>query len=735
MQNHPDSKTADTMHQAARIFELVAPWMALTVFLLLGWRVYDIFHDIPAYGDVLEVLWGSQWYHDSLFVAHTSPLFTPLVFHPNGWHTATLAHSPMVFILSLPLYEVGGAAFAYNCLALLSFYVAFSGAMRFMRLFVPKFPAVIAALLYTFMGMRWIRAGGGHIHILWASSLLPWLAWSLERIRRSGKRPPRKRLLWLCGLIWGLMINFSLYSIFLGGTAFSMWGRRIFSLSKVKQLAAITAIALVVSAPTTIPYTLGIQQDQVESFEIPHALHWGASLNSLASPFVFHPLDWVKDVTEVFYTGSRDESGIANLGPVTCLLGLTGLVFLVKRKGPKSLIWLMAIGLLLSLGLLLKWDGEVVTSPIFQSLNSLVWQIGHALKPGLFASQKPIHPFDEGIPLPGFLLAATVPFWESARVMTRYALVGGLGLIALAAYGLWRLPKAARYALAAIWLLEVLPIPTGSLPLPTQLHPAYQWLVGHPLPVGEGIADIEYPSIKIDGETLFATQLHQTPIVAGTGSFWPQHTLFLWEYFIDNEQALASPEAALVLRSYRVRYIFLHQQGRKEEAMWSQISQNPLLHPIGCFAPAEGPSPWPHPICIAEVADPPDPFNVMLRKGWSGREAWGIWADGTESRIRWVAASQTDHVLHLEAFPHCVPGEHQSITVEANGTLLMAHQWQDCEPWLGEVTIPASIVKTGWNDIQLTYAYALSPAELTGGENPDPRQLSTGFTRLEIERR
>ena len=81
----------------------VAPWLAFTLMLLWGWRVYDLFNNIPAYGDALEVLWGIRWYHDALFIQHTSPLFTPLIFHPLGWYTATLAHTPVLFLLAQPL--------------------------------------------------------------------------------------------------------------------------------------------------------------------------------------------------------------------------------------------------------------------------------------------------------------------------------------------------------------------------------------------------------------------------------------------------------------------------------------------------------------------------------------------------------------------------------------------------------------------------------------------------------
>jgi hypothetical protein len=76
IQNHP-------------ILSRLVPWIPFWVLFAWGWRVRNPFTHIPAYGDVLEVLWGIEWYHRSILIQHTSPLFTPLVFHPLGWHTGS----------------------------------------------------------------------------------------------------------------------------------------------------------------------------------------------------------------------------------------------------------------------------------------------------------------------------------------------------------------------------------------------------------------------------------------------------------------------------------------------------------------------------------------------------------------------------------------------------------------------------------------------------------------------
>lgn len=168
-----------TLRPVAR---LMLPWVAFHGYLAWGWRVWDLFNRLPAYGDALEVLWGIEWWHEAVFIKHVSPLFTNLIFHPIGWHTATLAHTPTLFLLAQPLRAVGGAAFAYNALTLLAHYIAFAGAFRFLQPYGHRFAVTIAALMFSFWHMRWFRSGG-HLHTLWLTALLPWLMWEAKRVR------------------------------------------------------------------------------------------------------------------------------------------------------------------------------------------------------------------------------------------------------------------------------------------------------------------------------------------------------------------------------------------------------------------------------------------------------------------------------------------------------------------------------------------------------------------------
>jgi hypothetical protein len=719
------------------------PWLGFTLVLLWGWRIYDLFNRIPAYGDALEVVWGIQQYHDALVNSHTLPLFTPLVFAPNGWHTATLAHTPFLFLFAQPFYIVGGVAFAYNALTLLSFGVAFAGSMKLMRQFVTSIPATAAALVFTFMNARWFRILG-HLHILWAISLLPWLLVVLvELMRGEPDKKQSRKLLISGGLIWGLMVNFSYYSIFLGAIAFAIWGRHLFSARRLKQAIAIAFVAAILSAPTLILYQIGSRQDKSQAWSIRDVEIWGVSPNSLFDVASAYPIPALRQLSKVIYSGPADESSTNRLGLITGLLTLLGVILTWRKRRERSgLLWLTGVAFVLSLGILLRWNGQELISPIFQPLDTLLWCLGRALKPDIFTSAMPQPPFDNGIPLPGFLLTAVVPFYESARVMSRYALVMGLGLITIAAIGLDRMPAMARWLLAVVWVVEGLPSPTGpGVPITTlKPHPAFEWLARQPMAEGENIVDITYPTVMVGGEIVYATQYHHQSTVSGVGSYPPEHIRPLWGYLINESllrdgYAMGGQKIVNILGQYNVRYVLFHIKDDKSEAMWNSAQQNPYMRAVKCFDPNPGPSPWGYPICIAEVS--PQQINVLTTNGWSQMESWGIWAEGQTSQADWTSTAQADYQLSIEAFPYC-PAQKavtdQELRLQVNDVLLLTHTWTRCEVWRETVTIPKASVKEGQNHLDFYYAYATRPSESEPG-NGDTRQLSVGFTRLNIQRK
>lgn len=704
------------------------PFLAFSIFALFflwGWRIHDILHDIPAYTDVLEILWGMEWYHEALFEKRIFPLSLPLIFHPLKWHSITLGYSPLVFVLALPFYELGSVALAYNALVISALLVAFWGAFSFLKKFSSPFFAACAAAIFTFSAVNWFQARL-HPNILWALGLLPWLALTLENC----KSHPTGKCIGVSGCLLGLMTIFSFYGFFAGLILFVLWGGKLFTIRGVKSGVSIILMALLLSLPTILIFWFSMQEGRVHYYGIEHNLHWGASLNSLFIPSVFHPLLEFRRVALSIYKGPCDEAGIANLGFLTWILTFIGAVRAVKSKN-WGLIFLVLCGLSLSMGLLLKWDDKPLHFSLFNPLITGIWKAGHAIKPKVFLSREPPAGFEGGIPLPGLFLIAFAPFWELARVFSRYAAVGLLGMLALGSMALNRMPKYMRYILVAIWMVESLPVPVNGVPVPYELHPAYEWLAEQALISGEGIVDIAYPTLIMGPEILWGAWLHGKPTASGTGSYWPEYSYWLWAYFLQNN--MSNPDVGLVLSQYHVRYLFLHVYGEREKEMWNIISHNPSLRPIRCFEPKENNFPWNYPICVAEVLNLNSPVNIIPEEGWSQREEWGIWANGRLARAMWLALARKDHMLFLEAFPLCLPGENQRMDVKINKHLVAVHEWEDCNLWEGSIRIPASLIEEGFNELVFEFKYALSPNEITGGKNPDLRKLAVGFRKLKVE--
>jgi hypothetical protein len=717
------------------------PVLAFLLILAWQWRIYDLFHHIPAYGDGLEVAWGIRWYRQAVMEGHQSLFFNPDVFYPHGWRLVTFAYGLGMFLVSLPFSLLGNEAFAYNVLVLGILATAFGGMYRLGRNYADRFSATLGAALFTFWGPRWMRMGG-HVNVLGGSAILPWIPWGLEKGFDSKHRT---RWFVFVGLLWAVAVSFTFYYVWLAGLLLfcwivgSWWNGRIDRRVAIEGTVIPGLVMGIVSLPLVIAFYRAKSAVGAPDFSFAVVNSWGANLNSLFSPFVGHAVPQMRTLATTFYTSRIDETSAVNLGLLASVVCVGAIVIALRHKRSAWVppILLVLLGTILSLGPTLHWNKQIVEVAFFEPVNELLWQIGHYLKPSIFWGAATADKIQHAVPLPGFLLTAVIPFWEGARVSARFLFPVSVGFFLLVALAVGQLRTWGwRLALAGLLLFELWPMPANGVPYPPTPHPAFAWLQTQE--VDGGVLELHSVAPKklvpkTGGEAIWATIYHQAPVISGAGGVWPAGFSFLMGWLSKHEYPFLKPDFPEMLRYYQARYVLLHLPHSAHEEFLENVLNSPDFVLVDCFEPAPDASLWDYPICVIEVTPFPNPhFTLVPEANWSPPESWGYWAIGRQSSGKWLATKEQDTTVILAAFPYCAPDRFQSLEIVVQDEVLLRRRWDDCEPWQGQFTIPASLVEVGWNEIQLRYGYALQPARVTDNENPDPRHLSVGFTRFQI---
>ncbi len=730
------SATPDSRRRLLDLLVRALPWLVFAILMLWSWGWRNLATTLPHYGDTMETVVATQWF-DEAITQGKSPLLYPLNYFPEGWRVASHSAGMAIAVLLWPLHKLDGPVFAANVAALLSCLFAYLGAYLVARFYLDRLTAILPAVAFTFWAMRWYELMGGILQIFLGSALMPWMIWSVERAFRADRR----RLAWLAlaAACWSLAFMITQYFAVAGGAVVAVWivlcqsGQPRSWKQRLVYLAAAAGFFLLFSAPWLLLNGRETALADPSYYSIQEVNGNSASLNSLLLPFLYHP--WLGSLAQRLFGGEPWEASVANLGFAASLASLAGVVLAFRRRAWRPVLGLAGLGLVLTLGMTLHWNTQPVTAPWLAPLDRLLWQMGHALKPGFFTGSQPTPPLDTAAPLPGYLLAILVPFYERGRMFSRYGLVMVLGVYMLAGLAITRLPRPwQRLLVGSVLLFALIPPRLEVHTWPPQPHPGFVWLSQH-LPPGEGVVNVVavHPTtagITIGGETLLAAEFHQMPTASGSAGVKPRHALFLEHWLATHEHPYWQPDLPAILRAYRVRYIALQMEGEWEQGLWKEALVSKEFKPVGCFPPPAQGDPWDWPVCVAEVpANPRPDFNLMLHEGWSGLEDWGVWVEGTEAHAQWVQTSRTPQRLEVAAFPMCLPDKKQSVEVAVNGTIIATHPWENCDPWSATVDIPADLVQVGANDLVVRAAYAASPPD-----NPaETRQLSTGFTRLQIE--
>lgn len=591
----------------------LTPALAFLVFLLWHWRIYDLSANIPAYGDILEIMWGINWYKAQLLSLSNSPFFTPTIFYPDGWHLLTSANGIGAFLLLVPLALFANEAFAYNLLALLMTAVTFTGMYLLSKQYTSnRLTLTLAALLFTFWPARWLRLRG-HITIFIGTGLLPWLVYCLERAFASAEH--RWRWLILAGGIWALTMSFSLYFIWLSGLVLLCWlmgcflNGRLSWKEALQNLLITTGTMLLLSLTFIIPFWQARQHVNAVPFSFSEINSWGVNMNSLISPILNHTWPFLQNIARQIYTGPIDETSTLNFGFLVFALLVVSFIIQLRQRLKQwlPLTLLTLTGLILALGPTLQWNNTAVAAPGFSPLSQAIWQTGYTLKPDVFLTEQMPEQMAQAIPLPGFLLTAVLPFYESARVSARFALAASLGIFLLIALTLEKIRwRWLQWLLAGLLLLAFLPKPLPGVPFPPPPHPAYTWLKEHsPANAGSVLELYAYEPNKlimpIGGETVWAAQYHQRPIVSGASSIWSDNYDALRNWFFGHSQPLLDQELSQIMQNYDVSTILVQIRNPADMAMIEAAGEQGQLEFIDCFEPEANGRVWHYPICVFTI--------------------------------------------------------------------------------------------------------------------------------------
>ncbi|MGB1252471.1 MAG: hypothetical protein ACPG8W_17775, partial [Candidatus Promineifilaceae bacterium] len=295
-------------------------WFVFLGLLIFQWRQTNLWKEVSAYGDVLENVWGIIWYHDAL-LQWKSPFNYPLIFHPQGWSLGTWALSPLTFALAQPfMLLTKSPALSYNAPIILSMVVAYVGAKRFFRFWSPTYTADLAALAWTFAATRQIRGPVGHIHTLWMTALFGWLGYYIIRMKQEDADAGIfSRNVILAGIVFGLTVNFSLYSIFICPLFLLLLGDRLRIKRIWIQAIVILAIGFLMGLPSILPIVL-LPAGAANSPTLTDLTFWSTNFDSLFLPNRLNAIPQIGEFVYKIYSAPYNESASLSFGFIGTLL-------------------------------------------------------------------------------------------------------------------------------------------------------------------------------------------------------------------------------------------------------------------------------------------------------------------------------------------------------------------------------------------------------------------------------
>jgi hypothetical protein len=424
-----------------------------------------------------------------------NPFHTDLMFHPVGTDLALTTTTPLVSLLTWPIRAALGPEAQINSVQLAAGFLAGLGAYLLARRVVgARGPALFAGVAFTLTTSRFVHVPG-HFNLI-HTAVLPFGALQLLRFTDA---PSLRRALAL-GAFTGatFLIDPQLTLLVLALFVPLAVVHRTALRGQLRHLAAGAALAGVVALPLLWPMAQAMSADEMNP-----APPVEVSVLYSASPlaWVMPPSDHVLGDLAGERSPSRDREGEVYPGLLVVALAIVGVGLMApeRRRGWPAVA---LVGVVLSFG------------------------------PRLIAYDTTID-----VPMP-YALLRVLPGLDLQRVPGRFALVGVLGLVVLAAGALAEMARRSRErasllvgAAVVLTVLDLLvtglPQRDGTIPEPYHaiaddagdgavLELPVQWYTG------DGVVGIDD---RADFSFLLHATVHGQPIVSGGVSRYPDRRL------------------------------------------------------------------------------------------------------------------------------------------------------------------------------------------------------------------
>jgi hypothetical protein len=716
--------------------------LILTYPLLTHFSTHVLGTDIWAF-DEYTFIWNMWWLKHSLIDLHSNPLFSSYIFYPVGISLVLYTYNLFNALMSVPLQPLVPLPAIANLLNIFAFTLSGYGTYLLLRYLLgdtrpqrtdealrKQMAAFIGGLVFAFGSYHFVYAALGHNEMVTTQWLPLYVLFLIKTVREKRRLNPVlagmfATLAMLCDMLYGVFLAFMTIVIF-GFVGL----RRVGGRALVQRFSVMLLTLLISYSPVGIP----IVREFLSGESVMEG--WGNSdklavdLFGFVTPTALHPIlgtNWTQELIAV-------REGTARFVDVNTVF--IGWVVLALALLASVMRW----------GRLKAWTLGAVASAVL------------AMGPLLHISGRSTFDLDGllvNVPLP-FILLHYIPFINANRVPHRFSAVLMLCVAVLAGFGvLIILQRTKRRGVAwgisallsSAILFEHLSVP---MPLTDARVPAWYYTLSQE--PGD-FAILEFPlgwrnSFGVFGvertQAQYYQSIHQKRLPSGNISRNPP---FNFDYFrrlpifesIAKLEMYEQLDPSIVERDrllvddliyfFDIRYL-VFQPIIPDRPPYSDTRTQVedyvrQVFPVELVGEDEGGLTVyrvEQPAAQAELTIDFGTENAALNRGegWSRDEfigdATANWADSREARVFVPLRQMGDYEMTFRALAFAYEGSpEQSLTVLINGhrmpeSFTIGPYWET-----HSLTVPSRYLRSGLNELTLSFAYAASPADVLPG--------------------